>query len=428
MNNTRTLNIFTALLLMMVYAISCNKPDEPNNGGNNGNNDNDVRVTTYTPQDITATTAICGGDAIVTQGLSLTEIGICWSKEQNPTADQAHLSTTVWNEPYVCTITDLEPNTKYYYRAYALRGLVYYYGEEMSFTTTGGDLPTVTTAEVTNITTNSAIGGGTVISDGGVPVTERGICWSVNSDPSIEDAHINSGTGMGSFEIIMESLELNTTYYVRAYAMNCNGICYGLEVCFDTPSSGGSYNGHDYVDLGLPSGTLWATSNVGADTPECVGDIFAWGETEPKSIYDWSTYKYCMGDRNLLTKYCDNPSFGYDGFTDGLVVLQANDDAATANWGGRWRTPSTDEWYELFSICEWTNTKNALSVEGWSFIGPNGNCIFVPYNGAIANGYWSNSITSSRPYCANLWKIIENYQETCNRSKGCSVRPVHSKE
>lgn len=428
MKKTRALNVFTALLLMLVFAISCNKPDEPNNGGNNGNNGSDVRVTTYSPQEITATTVKCGGDVIAAQGLSLTELGVCWGKEQNPTADQTHLSTSVWNEPFVCTITDLEPDTKYYYRAYALRGLVYYYGEEMNFTTTGGNLPNVMTLEVTDIITNTAKGRGVVTSEGSCPVTERGICWSMNSNPSVDDAHINSGTGMGSFEIIMESLELNTTYYVRAYAKNCNGINYGSEVSFITPPPGGSYNGHDYVDLGLPSGTLWATCNVGADMPENIGDIFAWGETEPKSIYDWSTYKYCMGDRNLLTKYCNNPNYGYNGFTDELVVLQANDDAATVNWGEGWHTPSTDEWYELFSICDWTYTRNGLSVEGWSFIGPNGNSIFIPYNGVIANGYWSNSISSGRPYTANLWKIVDGHQDGCNRCNGCSVRPVHPRD
>ena len=106
-------------------------------GCNKENNYSDVRVTTYTPQDITQTTAKCGGDAIVTQGLSLSELGVCWSTSSKPTVEDAHLSTVNWNEPYVCTITGLEPSTKYHVRAYALRGLEYYYGEDKSFTTEG---------------------------------------------------------------------------------------------------------------------------------------------------------------------------------------------------------------------------------------------------------------------------------------------------
>jgi len=154
----RTLKAMAALMLMMAFTAGCTKPEEPNNGGNNnnqndtivnpnngggnnGNNDSDVRVTTYTPQDITATTAKCGGDVIVIQGLSLTEIGLCWSKEHNPTADYTHLSSTNWNEPFVCTMINLDRNTQYFVRAYALRGLEYYYGEEKSFTTleSGGE-------------------------------------------------------------------------------------------------------------------------------------------------------------------------------------------------------------------------------------------------------------------------------------------------
>ena len=210
--NMKTVMKATATLMLtavVFLAAGCNKE----------NNDSDVRVTTYTPQDVTQTSAVCGGDVIVTQGLSLSELGVCWSTNRNPTAEDAHLSTTNWNEPYVCTITGLERDTKYHVRAYALRGLEYYYGDDKSFTTEG----------------NSGGGGG----------------------------------GGGS----------------------------------------GSYNGHGYVDLGLPSGTLWATCNVGAYSLIDYGDYFAWGETQPKDTYNWSTYQYCMG--STLTKYCNNSSYGY---------------------------------------------------------------------------------------------------------------------
>ena len=110
---------------------------------------------------------------------------------------------------------------------------------------------------------------------------------------------------------------------------------------------------HEFVDLGLPSGTLWATMNVGANSPEEYGDYFAWGETTPKDYYDWSTYQWCMGSRSSFTKYCTDSSLGYNGFVDNKTELDPEDDAATANWGEMWRMPSDDQLYELKNVCIW---------------------------------------------------------------------------
>ena len=100
----------------------------------------------------------------------------------------------------------------------------------------------------------------------------------------------------------------------------------------DIPESG-AYNGHEFVNLGLSSGTLWATCNVGADNPEDYGDYFSWGETQPKAAYNDSNYIYSQGGYNQFTKYCTKPEFGFNGFTDNLKTLQPSDDAATVNWG-----------------------------------------------------------------------------------------------
>jgi hypothetical protein len=126
------------LAAAVVFAEGCTKPDEPNNGGNDnggGNNDVSVTVTTATPSDITATTAVCGAEVTVSEGATLSELGVCWSKLANPTASDNHLSIATWNEPFTCTLTELEPNTVYHVRAYALRNQEYYYGADKSFTT-----------------------------------------------------------------------------------------------------------------------------------------------------------------------------------------------------------------------------------------------------------------------------------------------------
>ena len=137
----------------------------------------------------------------------------------------------------------------------------------------------------------------------------------------------------------------------------------------------------DWVDLGLPSGLLWATRNVGATSPEDYGDYFAWGETQPnKHFYDGFSYIYMeRGDHGfLLTKYCNDPLFGYNGFTDNLTILQPGDDAATANFGGR--TPTKEEWEELMNntTATWT-TQNG--VNGLLFSAINGNSLFLPAAG-----------------------------------------------
>ena len=197
-----------------------------------------------------------------------------------------------------------------------------------------------------------------------------------------------------------------------------------------------SLNAHEYVDLGLPSGTKWATCNVGANSPEDYGDYFAWGETSTKNTYSWATYSLCNGSQNTLTKYCNNSSYGNNGFTDALTTLEASDDAATANWGSAWRMPTKEEFDELKNNCTvtWT-TQNG--VNGRLFTGPNGNSIFLPaagyryYSELILAGssgnYWSSSLYTGNPDNAwNLYFSSGNYLMSSGyyRYFGQSVRPV----
>ncbi|MBO7496970.1 MAG: hypothetical protein J6T98_10480 [Salinivirgaceae bacterium] len=112
------------------------------------------------------------------------------------------------------------------------------------------------------------------------------------------------------------------------------------------------------VDLGLESGTLWATCNLGAEKPWEYGDYYAWGETETKDCYNWKTYKYCKGSYNTITKYCNNAEFGNDGFTDALKTLLPEDDAATILLGSDYSMPTNAEWKELGWQCYWVWTYN----------------------------------------------------------------------
>ncbi len=198
----------------------------------------------------------------------------------------------------------------------------------------------------------------------------------------------------------------------------------------------GTVDGHEWVDLGLPSGTLWATTNVGAKAPEAYGDYFAWGETMPQAhnAYSWSSYKYCNGSYSTLTKYCNDASYGYNGFTDTLTCLLPVDDAAAANWGDGWRMPTQTELMELKDNCTMTwTTQNG--VNGSMFTGPNGNSIFMPAAGlrnngefysAGSGGYWSSSLYTNEPYGA--WSLYFDSNDFSmydgNRNLGLTVRPV----
>lgn len=232
----------------------------------------------------------------------------------------------------------------------------------------------------------------------------------------------------------------------------CAGACV-VSSCGDdddeispVENSGGSSSRADtkeYVDLDLPSGTLWATCNVGASSPEESGDYFAWGETTPKDDYGWSTYKWCKGSSSTMTKYCTNKN---SGTVDKKAVLEPEDDAATANWGSEWQTPSLEQLQELcndsYTTTTWTtqNGVNGCKITSNS----NGNSIFLPAAGYRndtrffhAGGfgfYWSRSLRPEDGYTTTDSRSADGldfdadgiYRSSyCRRYYGQSIRPVH---
>ena len=297
-------------------------------------------------------------------------------------------------------------------------------------------VPTVTTAAITQITETTAVAGGNVTSDGGASVTERGVVYATTQNPTINSTKVTSGIGTGSFTCNLTDLQPNTTYYVRAYATNEVGTAYGEEVTFTTAEDEsseptGTENEYGYVDLGLS--IKWATMNVGASKLEDYGDYFAWGETQPKSTYNWSTYKYCNGSSSTLTKYNTDSSYGT---VDNKTTLDLSDDAANANWGGSWRMPTDAEWTELRENCTWKwTTQNG--VNGYRVTSKsNGNSIFLPaagyrYGSSLDDAgsygyYWSSSLNTVFPYNAYRLTFYSSYVGWRNydRQSGQSVRPV----
>ena len=181
---------------------------------------------------------------------------------------------------------------------------------------------------------------------------------------------------------------------------------------------------HEYVDLGLPSGLLWATCNIGANAPEEYGDYFAWGETTPKSVYDWDNYQFWDG--NNLTKYNES---------DGLTTLLPEDDAAVANWGNGWRIPTLAEWQEL--IVNTTGIRTQLNGEsGYLFTASNGNTLFIPaagdlwdpsgenYDAGWGSVYWSSSLFDQWTSYSTRFVEDDIGMTFWSRTTGLPVRPV----
>ena len=287
-----------------------------------------------------------------------------------------------------------------------------------------GCLMIITTKEVTNIGFDTATCGGKITYYGDDEITARGVCWSTSQNPTINDNKTTDGNGIGLYFSNLSNLSDNTTYYVRAYATNEKGTSYGEQKSFTTLDK---YNGHEYVDLGLPSGLLWATCNVGANSPEAYGDYFAWGETTTKSDYSSS---------NCPTYGLSISQLQSQGYIDGEGNLTPQYDAAAANWGGAWRMPTKSEMQELIGYCTTTTWTTQNGKNGYKVTGPNGNSIFLPAAGyrsgsslfsAGSDGYYWSS--TSREYSADDAYYLSFFSGGCgvnyhNRCLGRSVRPV----
>ena len=229
--------------------------------------------------------------------------------------------------------------------------------------------------------------------------------------------HRNSGKGKGVFNITTNMIFNSDGQIVSVYDSKTEKT--EIRKTLSDVSSGNA-NGHDYVDLGLPSGTLWATCNLGADTPQKYGDCFAWGETVKKKYYNWEHYDF-------------------NGYADTLTALQINYDAATVNWGNGWHMPTKTQWDELLDNTDkvWT-IKN--DIKGMLFASKNGQSLFLPAAGYRWGGelnyageyghYWSSSLSSSDPMRA--WGLCF-YSDECRLhsryycSNGFSIRPVREK-
>lgn len=354
--------------------------------------------------------------------VSLSEFGICYGTDAAP-INKLRMSTKEPDGTIAATLRALAGNTIYYYRPYAIVNGVVNYGQTSSFKTLEDNV--VVTGEldnVGNVRSRLTIGGGAY------STLEVGLCWSKSYEsPTIYDHTAETNELDDENYYVIKPSFWKGIYYYRSY-VKIDGVAHYGEA---KVHEGDSMPVGHAVDLGLS--VKWADMNVGANIPEDFGEYFAWGETEPKEQYNWSTYKWSNGSSYALTKYCTMSGYGD---VDSKVILDSEDDAAHFNWGGAWRMPTKDELEELRNKCEWNWTARN-GVNGFSVTGPNGNSIFIPATGyqredglhsvGTDGFYWANSyslITQYNAYCLSVYYAFVDFSTNGSRSLGQSVRPV----
>jgi hypothetical protein len=264
-------------------------------------------VTTAVADDITTTTAVCGGNVTYDGGDDVTARGVCWNTTGTPTISNKKTNDGSGTGSFTSNITGLSPNTTYYVRAYATNSKGTAYGYQINFTTQVEIiLPTVTTAAIDSITSTSAQSGGNVTFNGGATVTARGVCWSTSQNPAISDSHTTDGSGTGSFTSNITGLSPNTTYYVKAYATNSTGTAYGDPLEFTT--------------ISLPTVTTSGISFITATTAQSGGNVtFNGGATITARGVCWNT----TGNPSISDNHTTDGS-GTGEFTSDITGLSPN--------------------------------------------------------------------------------------------------------
>lgn len=414
------------LTMAMLFVSGCKPDDEPNNNNDNGGGGTTLPVvTTSAVSEITETNAIGGGEVTSNGGSAIKECGVCWSAETNPTIEGDHAVSSSNAGSYLCLITSLIPNTTYYVRAYAINDKGVGYGNQVSFITHSGNgggpdaIPVVETSPVKEITETSAIGSGVVTSDGGGSIVERGVCWSTQNNPIVSGNHAIAGTGAGSFSCEIVDLVPNTTYYVRAYAINSMGVGYGNEVNFttltgsgggvDTPEGaiGGIYSVSAMDKVYFSQGNLQyqASTNtwrfaekqyytIGENNTNIsstyIGwiDLFGWGTSGYNNKYSYMTSTndsdYGDGNNNISeTRY----DWGvYNRISNG------------GNEAGLWRTLTRSEWVFLLTT---RYTSSGIRFAKAQVNGVNG-VILVPDDWNVTTFSLNNTNEGGASYTSNV--------------------------
>jgi uncharacterized protein (TIGR02145 family) len=413
-----------------------------NQGGNSATYTNEIeiavlllpQVTTADITNITFNSASSGGSNIIQNGSSILAKGIVWSTAQNPTTV---LSTKTSNGTgsgnFSGQMTGLTPGTTYYVRAYVTNQVGTAYGNEISFSTTQGTLPTVTTTVASNITMTSAQTGGNITNNGGYPVIARGVIWDLMPQPTISlSSKTNDGSGSGVFTSNMTGLANGTVYFARAYATTQLGTSYGSDISFKTD---------------LPSTT------PGSSVSDVDGNSY---KTVIIGTQEW------MSENLKTTKYNDGSAIQliqvqstWASFTGGAYSDYENMPQNSEVYGRLynfyavegtknvcpqgWRVPSTADWTTLENYLGTSLAARKLkSTSGWLGDGANGTN--ETGFGALPSGFrdatgfglqgtlgywWTNSAASSSAAIGILMSINSYLEKpVLNKQNGIAIRCI----
>lgn len=304
-----------------------------------------VSVSTGAVTELTATSAKVSGNISNAGGGTVTSRGICWSTTPNPTVNNSKTTEGTGVGVFTSGLTNLLLGTTYFARAYGENSRGVSYGLQVTFTTLGP--PTLTTTAVSNITATSATSGGTIISDGGSPITAKGIVWSTSPNPTINlVTKTNNGVGKEAFVTNVNGLVPSTLYYIRSYATNQNNTAYGEQITFNTSIAPLFTEGSGVVDVDgnqyktvIIGGQEWMSENLRVARYNN-GDIIPYVINDaPDKWYFWNTPGYGIYNNNLALDVV----FGkfYNGFTiaDSRNVCPIG-----------WKVPSSDEWTSLINL------------------------------------------------------------------------------